>query len=144
MITTEVNSIALAQAAEAIVGQEKALEIVKLYKQLDQALFAGYELGVLKGQQDFQEATASAFDVGFEQGEEHGQDQGYGSGYVDGVRDARANPAVADDTVSQIIAEREYTEDQYDLFDEYEYTAPEYNHYDEDDYCGICGGSCEY
>jgi hypothetical protein len=45
MITQEVNAIALATAAEFVVGPEVAAQIGTLYQLLDKVMFAGFELG---------------------------------------------------------------------------------------------------
>lgn len=113
----QINALALAQAAEFVVGEEKALEIGRIYRIIDDAMFAGYELGKADALQVLQHQTDEAFDNGFEEGAEQGHTEGYDSGYLEGVSDARARPATADANVSVIIGEQEDAEDQGDLFD---------------------------
>jgi hypothetical protein len=129
-----VNVIALAQAAAMVVGEEKAQAIALMYRVLDDAMFAGYELGRMDGQQGADEATDTAFDMGYESGVEVGHGDGYDSGYTDGVRDARRDPSMADATVASIVAA------QGDLFDDYE-PLDDYNDTPGcgDPYCHICG-----
>lgn len=107
MITQEVNTIALATAAEFVVGREVANKISELYQIIDKAMFAGYELGRLSGEQNLDDACNVAFDHGFMSGHAQNSDaeraEGYDEGYLDGVGDARAHPALADATVSDII-----------------------------------------
>jgi hypothetical protein len=73
MITQEVNVMALAQAAEIVVGQEQASAIAKLYRVIDDAMFAGYELGREDAQAGVEEKINAAFD------------NGYGIGFLDGT-----------------------------------------------------------
>lgn len=80
-----VNTIALATAALSVVGPEKAMEIGRLYRLIDEAMHTGFALGQMAS-----EATLDA---------------AYDNGYVDGVRDARARPDKADQTVADIIAD---------------------------------------
>jgi flagellar biosynthesis/type III secretory pathway protein FliH len=137
----EINAIALATAAEAVVGQDKALEIAKLYRLLDDAMFAGFELGKAEAQKEVDQKISDGFDTGYECGEEAGHDAGYDDGYLDGVRDVRANPAIADFAVANIIAAREVTDDQPDLFDGEE--DDDYETGCGDPYCHICGNPPE-
>lgn len=97
-----VNVIALAQAAALVVGEEKAQTIAQMYRVIDDAMYAGYDMGL----QDGQAKNEAAFDNGYE------------NGYVDGVGDARARPAFADAAVQSIIEnEMQLADDEYDLFD---------------------------
>jgi hypothetical protein len=134
----EINALALAKAAEFVVGEEKALEIGRIYRIIDDAMFAGYELGTADALQVLQKQTDDAFDAGFDEGAEQGHTEGYDSGYLNGVGDARARPSVADSNVREIIGEElRAAEDQLDMF------AAEEDYDDVtgcgDPYCHICG-----
>ena len=126
MITQEVNVIALAQAAEIVVGQEQASAIAKLYRVIDDAMFAGYELGREDAQAGVEEKINAAFDNGYEngqldglaQGHGDGQVEGFDDGYLEGVGDARSNPARADLNVAAIIATQFNEDDAFDSFDD--------------------------
>lgn len=131
-----VNEIALLQAATAVVGQEATDAIVRVYKAIDQAMFAGYQMGQEDTMESVDERLDAAFDTGFNEGleaddeiddeEDTGNtmfDHAYDEGYVSGVADARSRPAVADQNVQDIIndgASEHYAalEDQLDLFDD--------------------------
>jgi hypothetical protein len=97
MRITATNETALMQAAEAIVGPEAAIAIIKLYQLIDKAMHDGYTLGLSDGEQDLQHATAEAFDNGLE--------TGWDDGYMSGVDDARRNPTKADNTIVEIISD---------------------------------------
>ena len=117
MITQEVNVIAMATAAEFVVGREAADKIGELYKLLDAAMYAGYELGKTEANQETEEAINEAFDNGWDLGEQEGhatglldveerEDDAWGRGYLDGVGDARARPQMADSWVQTIIKDQ--------------------------------------
>lgn len=118
MITQEVNTLALAQAAEFVVGQEKSTEIGGIYLLIDQAMKAGYELGKAEAREAVEKEIDAAFDEGWDQGYDQGETDGLDEGYLNGVREARAFPSSADRVVANILAAREASEDQGDLFDE--------------------------
>ena len=126
----QINALALAQAAEFVVGEEKALEIGRIYRIIDDAMFAGYELGKADALQVLQKQTDEAFDTGYEEGEEAAYDAGYDDGYLNGVGDARARPEAADANVSAVLSEEmQDAEDQYDFWEGG----------CGDSYCHICG-----
>ncbi|WP_316235035.1 MULTISPECIES: hypothetical protein [unclassified Bradyrhizobium] len=134
-----VNVEALKNAMEAAVGPEVTDTIIRVYKAIDQAMFAGYTMGQQDAMENIDERLDRAFDTGFAEGmaaddeiddEESPQsstmfDHAYDEGYVSGVADARARPEVADRNVQDIIndgAAEHYDElAQLDLFEDASY-----------------------
>jgi hypothetical protein len=116
MITTEVNALALATAANFVVGPAAADMIGKVYKLIDDAMFQGYQLGIDVGTAQAAAAVDKAFDEGWDYGEAEGKAEALAEmdaataragdeGYVQGVGDARARPAFADSVVQEIIGD---------------------------------------
>jgi hypothetical protein len=107
MFLETVNTRALVQASEALVGPQVTGGILKLYQLIDRAMKEGYDLGKLDAEQNVEQRIDAAFDNGFEQGQaSQGSSEwgvGYDQGYLDGVGDARGRPAQADTNVIEII-----------------------------------------
>ncbi|MHC2284464.1 hypothetical protein [Bradyrhizobium barranii] len=90
---------------------------------VEAALRHGYELGKQDGQMNLEAACDASFDSGWQYGADKASlenaverdaffGEAYDTGYLQGVRDARANPALADDVVQDILAVR--AEDHYE------------------------------
>jgi hypothetical protein len=108
----EVNVEALGRAAEALVGPQATAAIFAVYKLIDQAMFDGYTLGRIDAERNVEERLDAAFDNGFEEGFAEGYftteesiSSKWDEGYLEGVGDARARPAIADETVADIISD---------------------------------------
>lgn len=114
-----VNVEALRRAAEAIVGPQVTDTILRTYQAIDQAMFAGYQLGQEDATESVDERLDDAFDAGYAAAEQDYEldasdaeaddaqgnlfDYAYDEGYVSGVADARARPTIADRNVQDII-----------------------------------------
>jgi hypothetical protein len=105
MNLTTLNEDALMQAATFIVGPDATNAIIKLYQLLDRTSYAGYELGRVEGKEAAEDNINEAFDNGYELGQDDLEDAS-DDGYLDGVRDARAQPALADQIVEDILIAR--------------------------------------
>jgi hypothetical protein len=121
-----VNGKALNDAINLMFGPELTGVVGKLYFALDASMKQGYELGLLKGQENLEAACDASFDSGFEYGKTEGAleaevgiedalTSAYDDGYLDGVQDARANPALADEVVQDILQIR--AEDHFEAID---------------------------
>jgi hypothetical protein len=130
-----VNGKALNDAINLMFGPELTGVVGKLYFALDASMKQGYELGLLKGQENLEAACDASFDTGYTHGEKDGLLQGegvssaaiseaYDDGYLEGVRDARAAPWFADGVVQDIINVR--AEEHYEALSE----------------CDVCGDDC--
>ncbi|MBW7970977.1 hypothetical protein [Bradyrhizobium sp. BR 10289] len=105
-LLTQVNGNALAQAINTVVGPDKGALITQLYAIIDQAMKAGYDLGVVDGAKEQEEAFDDAFDRGYALAEFEGKakaEMQFDEGYVLGVDHARRMPRVADENVQDII-----------------------------------------
>jgi hypothetical protein len=133
MFTQEVNVDAMFRATALMFGDQAAMILAKLADTIDQAQQAAYELGVLKGQENLEAACDASFDNGFENGAaEAGTNditEAYDDGYMEGVRDARANPGLADTIVQDIINDR--ADEFFEALDEYYWDPSEYTVDDE-------------
>lgn len=112
MFTQEVNVEAMYRATELLFGPQASMIIAKLADVIDKAMVDGYEQGLTDGQENLEAACDASFDNGYDLGAEFVADcaaaegtysEGYDDGYLDGVRDVRLNPALADETVQDII-----------------------------------------
>jgi hypothetical protein len=139
-----VNGKALNDALNLMFGPELTGVVGKLYFALDASMKAGYELGVQAGQENLEAACDASFDSGFVYGKTEGAleaevgieaalTEAYDDGYLDGVQDARANPALADEVVQDILQIR--AEDHFEALEEDGWVVVE-------DDCRICGGTC--
>jgi flagellar biosynthesis/type III secretory pathway protein FliH len=139
MFTQEVNVEAMYRAIGLMFGDQAAMILAKLADVIDKAMVDGYEQGLMDGQEKFEAACDASFDNGFENGAaEAGTNditEAYDDGYMEGVRDARANPGLADTIVQDIISVR--AEEHFDalVFGEDGWVTVE-------DDCRICGGTC--
>jgi len=119
-----VNVVALERATDILVGPQVREMITNLYQVIDQAMYQGHQMA----QQDIQVKLDEAFRDGVEDGRTIGyadalfECNDWNDGYLAGVRDARAQPAIADETVEAIMAEQaqDAAEDLYDD-DDYDY-----------------------
>jgi hypothetical protein len=106
------NVEALSRASVAFVGEEMTRKILALYSIIDKATHDGYQLGLYEAEQGIEARLDAAFDNGWELGHDEGEAEGiaergpaWDEGYIEGVTDARRWPAIADETVAQIISE---------------------------------------
>jgi hypothetical protein len=122
MFTQEVNVDAMYRATTLLFGDQAALILAKLADTIDRAQQDAFAAGLAEGQENLHVAADAAFDAGYAEGYAWGSAEGvmqaidegdavdsealYDDGYLDGVRDARANPALADETVQDIINDR--------------------------------------
>jgi hypothetical protein len=108
MILQEVNTIALATAAELVVGPEAAQRIAAVYTYIDRVMKGAYDLGKYEAEQRVEQRMDAAFDEGFINGQQQAEknsETSWDHGYLDGVGDARARPGLADQTVADIVAD---------------------------------------
>jgi flagellar biosynthesis/type III secretory pathway protein FliH len=116
MFTQEVNVEAMYRATELMFGEQASMILAKLADVIDKAMADGYEQGLVDGLENAEVATSASFDNGFEAGQQNADTaEAYDDGYLAGVQDARANPALADETVQDIINVR--AEDYYEALD---------------------------
>jgi hypothetical protein len=123
----EINLVALDQTLTLLFGNQHRELVTKLYTAFDQTMKQGYELGLMQGQVNLEAACDASFDNGFEYGKTEGAleaevgieaalTEAYDDGYLDGVQDARANPALADEVVQDIINVR--AEDHFEAIED--------------------------
>lgn len=109
MFTQEVNVEAMYRATELMFGEQASLILAKLADVIDKAMVDGYAAGLADGQENLEAACDASFDAGWEAAgiaDEAQSAEAYDDGYLSGVQDARANPALADEVVQDIINSR--------------------------------------
>jgi hypothetical protein len=111
MLFQEMNIDALKRTLDLMLGPQGSEVVAIAYQGVAAAMQAAYNEGYLTGEENgidlatgwaregAEEALEAASHEGFDQGHDHGYDEGY----VNGVADARARPAIADETVQDII-----------------------------------------
>jgi hypothetical protein len=109
----------------------------KVEKRIDAAFDNGFMMGQAQAEERYpdqhdagvRDATVEA-NTAWANGYLEGINEGYDEGYLAGVQDARARPAIADETVEQIIAKK----DQFAFNGEYDFDPSDYTpvQYDED------------
>jgi flagellar biosynthesis/type III secretory pathway protein FliH len=149
MFTQEVNVDAMYRATTLLFGDQAALILAKLADTIDRAQQDAYEAGKNEGLMGLHDATETSFDVGYTSGYDQGfaeatmmamgdssdaeeaRSEAYDDGYLHGVQDARANPALADENVQDIINDR--ADEHFEALDEdYGFDPSEYTIIDGD------------
>jgi hypothetical protein len=129
MFTQEVNVDAMYRATTLLFGDQAAMILAKVADTIDRAQQDAYAAGLAAGQENLEAACDASFDAGWQFGEAEGRLEAEGDieaeiaasgdeGYIEGVRDARANPAFADEVVQEILTN--LAAEHYEALDEYD------------------------